>query len=95
MYKRQVTSGTATSSLVHPREVFRPAIRWGATAIILAHNHPSGDPSPSSSDLTVTRKILDASKCVDLDFHDHVIIGEKTKCPDGLGYYSFSENGFM
>jgi DNA repair protein RadC len=90
-----VTSGTATSSLVHPREVFRPAIRWGATAVILAHNHPSGDPSPSSSDLNVTRKILDASKCVDLDFHDHVIIGEKTKCPNGLGYYSFSENGFM
>ena len=46
-----ITSGTATGSLVHPREVFRPAIRHGATAIILAHNHPSGDPTPSSADL--------------------------------------------
>ena len=51
-----VTSGTATGSLVHPREVFRPPIRHGATSIILAHNHPSGDPTPSSADLRVTKK---------------------------------------
>ena len=50
-----VTSGTATGSLVHPREVYRPAIRCGASAIILAHNHPSGDPTPSSADLRVTK----------------------------------------
>ena len=51
-----ITSGTASGSLVHPREVFRPAIRHGASAIILAHNHPSGDPTPSSADLKVTKK---------------------------------------
>jgi DNA repair protein RadC len=90
-----VTSGTATSSLVHPREVFRPAIRHGATALILAHNHPSGDPTPSSADLAVTRKIRDAAKQVDLGFHDHVIIGSKQNCPDGRGYYSFSESGLL
>ena len=90
-----ITSGTATGSLVHPREVFRSAIRWGATAIILAHNHPSGDPSPSTSDLQVTRKILEASKSLDIDFHDHVIIGEPNACPHGLGYYSFSNNGLV
>ena len=91
----EITSGTATGSLVHPREVFRVAIRWGATAVLLVHNHPSGDPSPSSSDLRVTQKITDASKCLDIDFHDHVIIGEPNMCPAGLGYYSFSDNGLM
>ena len=90
-----VTSGTATASLVHPREVFRPAIRHGATAIILAHNHPSGDPSPSSADLAVTQKIKEAAKHIDLEFHDHVILGEKQNCPDSRGYYSFSERGML
>jgi len=88
-----ITSGTATSSLIHPREVFRPAIRWGATAIILAHNHPSGDPTPSKSDLQVTRKISEASKCLEIDFFDHVIIGDPNICPSNRGYYSFSDNG--
>lgn len=90
-----VTSGTATSSLVHPREVFRPAIRFGATAIILAHNHPSGDPTPSSADLRVTKKIFEASKAVDLEMHDHVILGEIENCPNGKGYYSFSDSGLL
>ena len=90
-----VTSGTATGSLVHPREVFRPAIRHGATAIILAHNHPSGDPTPSSADLRVTNKIFEASKTVDLEMHDHVILGEPEHCPQGFGYYSFSDAGLI
>ena len=90
-----VTSGTATGSLIHPREIFRPAIRHGATAIILAHNHPSGDPTPSSADLRVTKKIFEASKTVDLEMHDHVILGEPEHCPQGLGYYSFSDAGFI
>ena len=77
------------------REVFRPAIRHGATAIILAHNHPSGDPSPSSADLAVTQNIKIAAKYVDLEFHDHVILGEKQNCPNLLGYYSFSEAGLV
>ena len=91
----EVSSGTATGSLVHPREVFRPAIRWGATAIIIAHNHPSGDPTPSSSDLQVTKRILEASKSLDIDFHDHVIIGDPARCSNGLGFYSFSDNGML
>ncbi len=90
-----ITSGTATGSLVHPREVFRPAIRHGATAIILAHNHPSGDPTPSSADLQITQKLMDASKAVSVEMHDHVILGEPASCPQSLGYYSFSENGFI
>ena len=90
-----ITTGTATGSLVHPREVFRPAIRWGATAIILAHNHPSGDPTPSSSDLKVTQKISEAARHLDIDFHDHVIIGEPNNCPAGIGYYSFADSGLI
>ena len=90
-----ITSGTASSSLVHPREVFRPAIRHGASAIILAHNHPSGDPTPSSADLKVTKKILEASKAVDLSMLDHVIIGEPDSCPQSQGFYSFSDGGLL
>ena len=90
-----VTTGTATGSLAHPREVFRPAIRIGATAIILAHNHPSGDPSPSSADLSVTKKIKQASESVGLEMHDHVILGEPENCPNGEGYYSFSDSGLI
>ena len=90
-----ITSGTASGSLVHPREVFRPAIRHGASSIILAHNHPSGDPTPSSADLKVTKKILEASKAVDLSMLDHVIIGEPDACPQSLGFYSFSDEGLL
>ena len=90
-----ITSGTASGSLVHPREVFRPAIRHGASAIILAHNHPSGDPAPSSADLKVTKKILEASKAVDLSMLDHVIIGEPDACQQSLGFYSFSDEGLL
>ena len=90
-----VTSGTATGSLVHPIEIFRPAIRTGATAIILDHNHPSGDPTPSSADLRVTKKIFMASKTVDLEMHDHVVLGELENCPNKLGYFSFSDNGLL
>jgi len=90
-----VTSGTATASLVHSREVFRPAIRHGATAIILAHNHPSGDPTPSTADLRVTKEILKSSNIVNIELLDHLIIGEPENCPNGLGFYSFSEAGVI
>ena len=90
-----ITSGTATSSVVHPREVFRPAIRHGSSAVILAHNHPSGDPTPSASDLEVTQKISNASDHVGIDFLDHVIIGEVENCPKKIGYFSFSEEGLI
>jgi DNA repair protein RadC len=90
-----VTSGTATASLVHSREVFRPAIRHGATAIILAHNHPSGDPTPSSADLLVTKEILKSSTILNIDLLDHLIIGEPENCPNGLGFYSFSDAGVI
>ncbi len=92
---QSVTSGTATGSLVHPREVFRPVVRCGATALILAHNHPSGDPTPSPADLKVTRRIFEASKVIDLEMHDHIILGEPENCPHSLGYYSFADAGLI
>lgn len=85
----EVTSGTATSSLAHPREVFREAIRHGATAVVCVHNHPSGDPAPSAADVQVTRQLRDAAKAVDIELLDHVIVGRPGADPQGRGYYSF------
>jgi DNA repair protein RadC len=91
----EITSGTATSSLAHPREVFREAIRHGATAVICAHNHPSGDPAPSAADVQVTRQLRDAAKAVDIELLDHVVVGRAAADPTGLGYYSFREAGVL
>ena len=88
-----VTSGTATASLVHPREVFREAIRNSASALVCAHNHPSGDPSPSQADIRATRQLREAAKVVQLDLLDHVIIGQAEHDPAGNGYYSFADSG--
>ena len=90
-----VTSGTATASLVHPREVFREAIRNSASALVCAHNHPSGDPSPSQADIRATRQLREAAKVLQLDLLDHVIIGQTEHDPAGNGYYSFAESGLL
>ena len=71
-----VTRGTLDSSLVHPREVFRAAIVDNASGVILAHNHPSGDPTPSIEDRAVTRQMARAGKAVGIPVLDHVVIGE-------------------
>jgi DNA repair protein RadC len=70
-----VSLGTQSASLVHPREVFGPALREGAASILLAHNHPSGDPTPSREDLALTRQLVEAGKLLDIKVHDHVIVG--------------------
>lgn len=91
----EVTSGTAGSTLVHPREVFREAIRASASAVICAHNHPSGDPSPSTADIRVTRQLREASVAVEIELLDHVIVGTAAADPAGLGYYSFRAAGLL
>jgi DNA repair protein RadC len=91
----ELTSGTATSALAHPREVFRAAVRESATAIVCAHNHPSGDPAPSAPDVQVTRMLRDAARTVDIQLLDHVIIGRAGSDPLGKGYYSFREAGLL
>ena len=70
-----VSMGSVDSALVHPREVFRPAVRHAAYSIILVHNHPSGDPTPSDEDVFMTKKILLCGRIMDIDVLDHVIIG--------------------
>lgn len=84
--KEHVSLGTLTQALVHPREVFYPAIRHKAASLILAHNHPSGDPSPSSEDLEVTSRLVEAGRQIGIPIHDHVIIGRD-------GYVSLRERG--
>jgi DNA repair protein RadC len=91
----EVSSGTASSSLVHPREVFRDAIREGALAVICVHNHPSGDPAPSSADINITRQLRDAAKTIGIDLMDHVIVGQQTRDPAGVGHYSFRAAGLI
>ncbi len=91
----EITSGTATTALAHPREVFREAIRQGATSVVCVHNHPSGDPAPSAADVQVTRQIRDAARAVDIELLDHIIIGQPAADPRGLGYFSFRESGVL
>lgn len=74
--EKDVFKGTLDASLVHPREVFREAVRVSAHALILAHNHPSGDPSPSREDEAVTRRFLEAGRILGIDVLDHIIIGD-------------------
>lgn len=82
-----VSQGTLTQSLAHPREVFRSAIKLGAAAVIVGHNHPSGDPDPSPDDKAVTRRLRQAAEILGLPLLDHVIIGRGRS-------YSFSEAGW-
>lgn len=71
-----VSLGTVSSTLVAPREVFRPAIGDGASSVIIAHNHPSGDSSPSAHDIKITRKLKEAGELIDIPLIDHLIIGD-------------------
>ena len=92
----EISSGTATSTLAHPREVFRAAIMAGATAgIIAAHNHPSGDPSGSAEDVRLTRQLREAANAVDIPLLDHVIIGKIGADPLNRGFFSFREAGLL
>ena len=79
-----ITLGLVNASLVHPREVLRPAITEGASALILVHNHPSGDPTPSAEDLRITNQLVQAGKIVDIKILDHIIIGRTSESNKGI-----------
>jgi len=83
-----ITRGILNSSLVHPREVFREAIAERAAAIILVHNHPSGDPTPSADDRSITAQLVAAGRLLDIPVADHVVIGRGR-------YLSFAEGGLL
>lgn len=71
----EVSCGTITSTVVHPREVYGPAVRQGAAALICAHNHPSGDPEPSQEDLEITRRLIESGRILGIPVLDHLVIG--------------------
>ena len=85
-----VSTGILSASLVHPREVLGPALREGAASVILVHNHPSGDPSPSREDVRLTRQLVDGARLLDLNVHDHLIIGNGSE-----RWVSFAERGML
>lgn len=80
--------GTVDHTPVYPREVVKRALELGASAIVLVHNHPSGDPTPSMADIDMTKRIADAGQRLSVAVHDHVIVGRK-------GHFSFRANGLM
>ena len=88
LHKQTVFIGSLNSSIVHPREVFKEAFRRSAASIICAHNHPSGDPTPSKEDIDVTRRLIECGRLIGIDILDHLIIGEKK-------YVSLKEKGYL
>lgn len=86
--------GTLDTLLVHPRDVFRVAIVANAAAVVIAHNHPSGDPAPSEADIRVTREFIRAGQLLKIELLDHVIVGNPA-VPVGKGWASLRELGFF
>lgn len=81
-----VSTGSLNSSIVHPREIFKRAVLQNAASIIICHNHPSGDPTPSQEDINITKRIYDAGKILGIELLDHIIIGDNK-------YTSLKEKG--
>lgn len=87
-FLNSVSMGCLTSSIVHPREVFKAAILGNAVALILCHNHPSGDPRPSPEDIEITKRLVQAGEILGIKILDHVIIGDEQ-------YTSFADKGLL
>ncbi len=83
-----VSIGTLNASIVHPREVFRPAILHASNSVIVVHNHPSGDPTPSNDDIELTKRLAEAGKILGIELLDHVIVGNGS-------YISLKERGVI
>lgn len=86
--KETISIGTLNSSLVHPRELFKVAIKRSASAVILVHNHPSGDPTPSREDREITQRLRDAGAIIGIEVLDHIIIGDNK-------FISFRDRGML
>jgi DNA repair protein RadC len=84
---QEIYVGNVNSSMVRAAEVFRPAVRDNAPSIIVVHNHPSGDPTPSPEDINITRELISAGKLLSIELLDHLVIG------DGNRYVSLNEKG--
>ena len=88
LHKQTIFIGSLNSSIVHPRDIFREAVKRSAASIICAHNHPSGNPSPSPEDIEVTKRLLEAGSIMGIELLDHVIIGDHK-------FISLKEKGYM
>ena len=85
----EVSVGSLNASIVHPRELFKEAVRVSAASVVVVHNHPSGDPTPSGADIQLTRRLVKAGDVLGIELLDHVVIG------DGGGFASIREMGAM
>lgn len=88
VFEKTVFVGSLNASIVHPREVYKEALKWSAASIIVAHNHPSGDPTPSHEDIQVTRRLKEAGEILGIECLDHLIIGADR-------YVSLKEKGYL
>jgi DNA repair protein RadC len=90
---QEISTGSVNESIAHPREIFHPAVASSAFAVIVVHNHPSGDPSPSQSDHSLTRRLAEAAELLQIKLLDHIIIG--APADSSTGYFSFKEAGVL
>ena len=88
VHKETISMGTLNANLVHPREVFEPALKHSAAQIVVAHNHPSGDPKPSEDDLEITKRLTEAGKMMGIEVMDHVIVSKNS-------HFSFKEEKLL
>jgi DNA repair protein RadC len=88
IHRQTIFIGSLNASIVHPREVFREAVRRAAASVICAHNHPSGDASPSREDIEVTKRLVECGKMIGIELLDHLIIGDNK-------YVSLKEKGYV
>ena len=88
-----VSTGSVNETTAHPREIFRAAIITSAYALVIAHNHPSGDPAPSQADRSLTQRLREGAGILQLNFIDHVVVG--TPSPDHSSYFSFRDAGLL
>lgn len=91
---QKISEGTLNSSLVHPRELFKKAVQHSCAAMILAHNHPSGDPTPSSEDVKVTKQLIGAGEVMGIKVLDHIVIGHR-KFHNSTDFLSLRESGLV
>ena len=92
--KVALTRGTLDAAIVHSRDVFRHAVAANASAVVLVHNHPSGDPTPSKADITVTRDLIRAGRLLKIEVQDHVILGRRTDERE-RDFFSLKEHGYF
>ena len=88
VFEKTIFVGSLNASIVHPREVYKEAVKWSAASIIVCHNHPSGDPTPSREDIEVTKRLIDAGEMIGIECLDHLIIGDRR-------YISLKEKGYI